>query len=169
MHDSFVAAADDIVREGMEKSAIPLTETLRHYIAITLARFIRDHPRFDRLTIRTVEAVEARATPGDFRRLGDECLIATSLFEARLRRIGGSLRHYIGVGQTAYDAARMTEQAWSFAEMRDVIVSGTGRGAERGPVRLRDLADAARAGSRLARETLGENNIVVFPAKRWLQ
>lgn len=165
MQDSFVAAADEIVREGMDKSAIPLTETLRHYIAITLARFIRDHPRLDRLTIRTVEAVEARAAPGDFRRLGDECLIATSLFEARLRRIGGSLRHYIGVGQTAYDAAAMTEQAFSFADMRDVIVSGTMR-SEAEPVRA--LVEAARGGSTRASARLAEDNILLFPSKRWI-
>lgn len=165
MQDSFVSAAAEIVREGIDKSAIPLTETLRHYIAITLARFLRDTPGLDRLTIRTVQALEARAPASVLRRLGDECLIATSLFDARLRRAGGSVRHYIGIGQTAYDAAAMTEQAWSFADMRDVIVSGTTR-PEAQPIRA--LVDAARGGSGLARARLAEEKVVPFPSRRWI-
>ena len=164
MQDAFVAAGDEIVDAGMRRSGIPLSESLRHYIAITLARFVRENPRIDRLTVRLVRALDASEPPGALRRLGDECLIATSLFEARLRRAGGSLRHYVGLGQTAYDAAHMTEQAWSFADMRDVIVSGTGRE----PVEIRALADAARAGGTLARDRLAEQGVVVFPAKRWL-
>jgi len=161
----FVAAADDIVDEGMRESGIPLTDTLRHYIAITLARFMRDHPGIDRLTLRVVRAMEDRAPPDALRRLGDECLLATSLFEARLRRVGGSLRHYTGIGQIAYDAAAMTEQAFSFPDMRDVIVSGTRRSVPGG---LRDMVDAARAGSSLARDRLSEEGVIAFPAKRWI-
>ena len=103
MQDAYVAAADGIVGEGIRESGIPLTETLRHYIAITLARFMRDNPGVDRLTLRVVRALDAHAPQTVLRRLGDECLIATSLFEARLRHAGGSLRHYMGLGQTAYD------------------------------------------------------------------
>lgn len=165
MHEAFVAAADEIVDEGMRESGIPLTETLRHYIAITLARFVRDHPGLDRLTIRITEAMDAHAPPDILRRLGDECLIATSLFEGRLRRVGGSLRHYVGLGQSAYDAAAMTEQAYSFPHMRDVIISGTARKA---PGSLQDLIDAARAGSTMARAKLAEEKVVALPARRWI-
>ncbi|GKY87105.1 hypothetical protein [Sinisalibacter aestuarii] len=164
MQNAFVAAADEFVGEGMRKSGIALTETLRHYIAITLARFMRDNPRLDRLTIRTVAAFEARAPDSALRQLGDECLIATSLFEARLRRAGGSLRHYMGLGQTAYDAAAMTEQAFCFPHMRDVIVSATGTA----PRPLSALVDAARGGSTLARAELERGNVVPFPARRWI-
>lgn len=163
MQDVFVAAADGIVGEGMRESGIPLTETLRHYLAITLARFMRDHPDPDRLTVRVVRALDENAGAGVLRRLGDECLIACSVFEGRLRRAGGSLRHYTGLGQTAYDAARLPEQAVSFPHMRDVIVSGTGRRTDR----MRDLVDAARAGSGLARAALAGQNVVPFPAPQW--
>lgn len=169
MQDAFVAAGDEIVGEGMRLSGIPLSETLRHYIAITLARYFRENPKVDGLTLRLVRALEADVPSAALRRLGDEALIATSLFEARLRRAGGSIRHYVGVGQTAYDAARMTEQAWSFAEMRDVIVSGTSQDVARGQPGPRALIDAARAGSRLARDQLAETGVVVFPSTGWLQ
>jgi hypothetical protein len=166
MQDVFVAAADDIVDAGIKQSGIPLTDTLKHYLAITIARFMRDHPGLDRLTLRVTQAMDSHAPPDILRRLGDECLIATSLFEGRLRRAGGSLRHYSGLGQIAYDAAAMTEQAHSFPHMRDVIASGTARG--RGRDTLRSLVDAARAGSTLARDRLAKDNLVAFPARRWI-
>ncbi len=169
MQDAFVAAGDEIVDEGMRVSGIPLSDTLRHYIAITLARYFRENPTVDGLTLRLVRALDADVPVDMLRRLGDEALIATSFFEARLRRAGGSIRHYVGVGQTAYDAARMTEQAWSFAEMRDVIVSGTAQDAARGPADARKLVDAARGGSRLARDRLSDSGVVVFPSPGWLQ
>ncbi|SMH54070.1 hypothetical protein [Maritimibacter sp. HL-12] len=166
MQDVFVAKADELVDAGIRQSGIPLTDTLKHYLAITIARFMRDHPGIDRLTIRVTQAMETRAPPDILRRLGDECLIATSLFEGRLRRSGGSLRHYSGLGQVAYEAAAMTEQAHSFPHMRDVIVSGTARG--RGRDNLRALLDAARAGSTVARRSLAEGKVIAFPARRWI-
>ncbi|GGD42501.1 hypothetical protein [Sinisalibacter lacisalsi] len=166
MQDVFVAAADDIVDAGMKDSGIPLTDTLKHYLAITIARFMRDHPGLDGLTVRVTRAMEAHAPPDILRRLGDECLIATALFEGRLRRAGGSLRHYSGLGQVAYDAAAMTEQAHGFPHMRDVIASGTAQGRAREG--LRGLVDAARAGSTVARERLAAGNVVAFPSRRWI-
>ncbi|WP_297081097.1 hypothetical protein, partial [uncultured Demequina sp.] len=82
------------------------------------------------------------AAPAEMRALADTCLIACSIFEKRLRRAGGSLRHYSGLGQTAYGAAALTEQAYSFPHMRDVIAAATGNP----PEGVRDLIDAARAG-----------------------
>lgn len=168
MQDALVAAADDIVGEGMRETGIPLTATLRHYLAITLARYMREHPGLDRLTLRVVAAMDDHASPDVLRRLGDECLLATSLFQARLRRAGGSLTHYIGLGQTAYDAAAMTEQAWSFAHMRDVVASATGANSGANAPDLKSRIEAARAGSPVAREGLAEEGILAFPAKHWI-
>ncbi|TYB82903.1 hypothetical protein [Maritimibacter fusiformis] len=165
MSDTFVAAADGLVEDGVQESGIPLSDSLRHYLAITLARFMRDCPGLDRLTIRVLQAMDADAPTPALRRLADECLIATSLFRARLVHSGGSLGHYMGLGQSAYDAARMVEQAHSFPDMRDVIVAATDRG--RGESLTSRIA-AARAGSRMAREALAEDNIVAFPAPRWI-
>lgn len=167
MRDAYVAAADGLVDGGVEDSGIPLSESLRHYLAITLARFMRDGPGLDRLTIRVLTAMEADAPGPALRRLADECLIATSLFQARLERRGGSLGHYMGLGQSAYDAARMVEQAYSFPDMRDVIVAATGRGSGQGESLTARIA-AARAGSRVARAALAEDNISPFPAPRWI-
>ncbi|MAM62842.1 hypothetical protein [Maritimibacter sp. UBA3975] len=163
MQDALVAAADDLVADGMRETGIPLTDTLRHYIAITLARYMREQVQVDGLTIRVVEAMDRRADTSELRALADTCLIACSVFERRLRRAGGSLRHYAGLGQTAYDAATLTEQAYSFPHMRDVIAAATGHP----PEGVRDLLAAARAGSSHASERLSEDGVIAFPTQRF--
>jgi hypothetical protein len=78
------------------------------------------------LTVRITRAFDQNAPAESLRALADECLIACAFFEERLRR-NGAVRHYVGLGQTAYDAARLTEQAYGFVHMRDVIASAAGR------------------------------------------
>ena len=162
MQDHLVAAADDLVGDGIRDTGIPLTDNLRHYAAITLARYMREHLSVDRLTIRIVDAMDRRADLRELRGPADACLIACSIFEARLRHAGGSLRHYAGLGQTAYDAAYMTEQAYSFPHMRDVLAAATGHA----PDGMRALIDTARSGSTKAAKALADEGIIAFPAKR---
>jgi len=163
MQDALVAAADDLVGDGMRDTGIALTDTLRHYMAITLARYMREQVQVDGLTIRIVEAMDRRATVGEMRALADACLIGCAMFTERLRARGGSLRHYSGMGQTAYDAARLVEQAVSFSHMRDVLAAA----ASRPPEGVRALIDAARAGSTTARASLKDDGIIAFPARRF--
>ena len=93
------------------------------------------------------------------RGLADECLIACAFFERRLRR-NGTVRHYVGLGQMSYDAADLTEQAYGFVHMRDVMASAAGTDeAEDGRV----LVDRARAGSQTARSELADQNVVLGP------
>ncbi|HHL20288.1 MAG TPA: hypothetical protein ENJ52_02040 [Aliiroseovarius sp.] len=162
MQDAYLDAADKLVADGIEKSTIPLTTTLHHYLALTVARYMRRRLSVDRLTLRVVEALDRRAPPGELRDLADACLLACAFFERRLRRAGGSLRHYSGMGQTAYDAANLTEQAVSFPHMRDVLVAATARDRPA----LVELVDAARAGSGMARAQLAADGIIAFPGRR---
>lgn len=165
MQDAYIAAADDLVTGGIETSGIPLTDTLRHYLTITLARFISGSMSLDKLTVRVVSAMD-EGDAARLRRLADTCLIAVSLFEARLRHAGGSLTHYSGLGQTAYDAAHLTEQAYGFPHMRDVVVAATGGKAQN----LQSQIDAAKSGSTLARDQLAREGIALFPTKpRFIQ
>lgn len=163
MQDALVAAADELVGDGMRETGIPLTVDLRHYMAITLARYMREQVQVDGLTIRIVDAMDRRASPSELRTLADACLIACALFAERLRAAGGSLRHYSGMGQTAYGAASLVEQAVSFPHMRDVIAAAT----QRPPEGIRALIDAARAGSTVARDRLSDEGIVTFPPRRF--
>ncbi|HBZ43885.1 MAG TPA: hypothetical protein DEO85_07465 [Maritimibacter sp.] len=164
MQDALVAAADELVGDGIRDTGITLTENLRHYMAITFARYMREQVEVDGLTIRIVEAMDRRANPFEMRGLADSCLIACAVFAERLRAAGGSLRHYAGMGQTAYDAAALIEQAVSFPHMRDVLAAAT----TRPPEGLRDLLDAARSGSTVARERLKEDGVVAFPTSRFI-
>jgi hypothetical protein len=158
MNPSTLAIASDFVKTGIEKAGVPLTENLEAYLSITFARFIGEAIRVDLLTIRVTEAMDARAPRDIIRGLADECLIACAFFEGRLRR-SGSIRHYVGLGQMTYSAADMTEQAYGFMPMRDVIASA----AESQPADGRMLIERARSGSQTAREELEEQNVVVGP------
>ena len=158
MTPATLAIASDFVKTGIERAGVPLTATLEAYLAITFARFIGHSVGVDQLTVRVTRALDGGAPRDAIRALADECLIACAFFEDRLRR-GGPIRHYVGLGQATYDAAAMTEQAYGFMHMRDVIASA----AESGPVEAPVLIDRARAGSTTARDELDRQNVVIGP------
>jgi hypothetical protein len=159
MNDATLGIAQDFVKAGIAKAGIPLTETLEAYLSITFARFIGARISVDRLTVRVTEAMDANAPRDTLRGLADECLIACAFFERRLRR-NGTIRHYVGLGQVSYDAADLTEQAYGFVHMRDVIASASGQdGGDDGRI----LVDRAQAGSQTARAELAQQNVVLGP------
>ena len=133
MNAATLGIASDFVKSGIARAGIPLTETLEAYLSITFARFIGTTISADMLTVRVAQALDGGAPRDILRGLADECLIACAFFERRLRR-SGTIRHYVGLGQVSYDAADLTEQAYGFVHMRDVIASA---GGERGPARPR--------------------------------
>jgi hypothetical protein len=158
MNDASLGIAADFVKAGIDKAGIPLTETLEAYLSITFARFIGKTITVDLLTVRVSKALDQNAPQEIMRDLADECLIACAFFEERLTR-QGTIRHYVGLGQMTYDAAHMTEQAYGFIHMRDVMATAAGRRGGDGRI----LIDRARAGSQTAREELAEQNVVVGP------
>jgi hypothetical protein len=159
MNAATLGIAADFVKAGIAKAGIPLTETLEAYLSITFARFIGARIAVDMLTVRVNRAMDANAPRDAIRELADECLIACAFFEGRLRR-SGTIRHYVDLGRMTYAAAALTEQAWGFVHMRDVIASAAGGDAsDDGPI----LIDRARAGSQTARAELARQNVVVGP------
>jgi hypothetical protein len=159
MNPATLGIASDFVRSGIERAGIPLTQTLEHYLTITFARFIGKTIAVDMLTVRVAKALDAQAPRDALRALADECLIACAFFEQRLRR-NGSVRHYVALGQMSYGAAALTEQAYGFVHMRDVIASAAHRDE---PEDATALVDNARAGSQVARAELARQNVVVGP------
>jgi hypothetical protein len=158
-----LSSVHDLVEEGVSRSGIPLSQTLHHYLCITVLRFLSQPIQVDALTLRLVQAFDGRAPAAKIRVLGDECLIGCAVFEERLRRAGGSLLHYAGLGRTAYESIGLTEQALGFPHMRDVLVAATER--SRGPADPRSLIDATRAGSIRSRELLRESGVILFRAR----
>ena len=59
MKDGTLGIASDFVRSGIEKTGIPLTQSLEAYLAITFARFIGKAIGVDMLTIRIAKASAA--------------------------------------------------------------------------------------------------------------
>jgi hypothetical protein len=159
MNAGALGIASDFVKTGIEKAGIPLSATLEAYLSLTFARFIGASITVDLLTVRISRALDSNAPPEVIRALADECLIACAFFEQRLKR-AGSVRHYVGLGQASYDAVRLTEQAYGFVHMRDVIASAASSdAAEDGAV----LIDRARAGSQTAKSELARQNVVIGP------
>jgi hypothetical protein len=159
MTPATLAIASDFVKAGVAKAGVPLTENLEAYLSITFARFIGATISVDLLTVRVTRAMDAAAPRDIMRALADECLIACAFFEGRLRR-NGTVRHYVGLGQATYDAADLTEQAYGFVHMRDVIASAAGGDADEDG---RILLDRARAGSTTAKAELARQNVVPGP------
>jgi hypothetical protein len=159
MNSATLGIASDFVKTGIARAGIPLTQTLEAYLSITFARFIGARIGVDMLTVRVTQALDGNAPRDVIRGLADECLIACAFFEARLRR-SGTIRHYIGLGQMSYDAADLTEQAYGFVLMRDVMASAAAL-SESDDGRV--LVDRARAGSQTARAELEQQNVVVGP------
>jgi hypothetical protein len=160
VNSAALGIASEFVKAGIEKAGIPLTESLEAYLSITFARFIGTAIAVDLLTVRVTRALDGNAPSQQLRELADECLIACAFFEQRLRRTGGSVRHYVGLGQMSYDAAHLTEQAYGFVLMRDVIASAADRADARD---TRVLIDRAMAGSQTARADLAAQNVVLGP------
>jgi len=158
MNAATLGIASDFVKAGIARAGIPLTETLEAYLSITFARFIGTTISADMLTVRVTRALDGGAPRDILRDLADECLIACAFFERRLRR-SGTVRHYVGLGQLSYDAADLTEQAYAFVHMRDVIASA----ASDTPEDRHVLVDRARAGSQTARGELARENVVIGP------
>jgi hypothetical protein len=159
MNAATLGIASDFVKAGIARAGIPLTETLEAYLSITFARFIGTTISADMLTVRVTRALDGGAPRDILRDLADECLIACAFFERRLRR-SGTVRHYVGLGQLSYDAAELTEQAYGFVHMRDVIASAAASDA---PEDRHVLVDRARAGSQTARGELARENVVIGP------
>lgn len=160
MSDVGLSQVHDLVEDGMARSGIPLSTNLEHYLCITLLRYMREPIPLERLTVRTIRAFDEGAPASAIRALGDECLIGCSLFAAKLRRAGGSVASYAGLGRTAYEAAGLTEQAWGFPHMRDVLVAAAE--PDRGPEPVLELLDAARSGSLRSRAELARSGVILF-------
>mgnify|MGYP003443293819 FL=1 len=148
-----LAIAAEFIQEGVKKSGIPLTHALEAYLSITFSRYFDKSIEVDRLTVRITRALDNSAPRDILRNLADECLIGTALFERRLER-SGRVRHYVGLGQMTYDAAGMTEQAYGFVPMMDMLSSNIS------DTDINLLLDKAKGGSVTARTKL--DNVVLF-------
>ncbi|MDS9469619.1 hypothetical protein RGQ15_18800 [Paracoccus sp. MBLB3053] len=144
MTNTYLAAARDLVIKGMCESQVVLSAELEFHLASTLAHYI-DHPIMpDRLTLRLLEMVQRRARQNETRELGDECLISCAFFASRLTRHGGTIVHYAGLGQNAYEIAGMPDVAHGFPDMLDVLQASSPVISEQ-PLRDEDEPQEERA------------------------
>lgn len=112
MQDAFVAATDEILGDGIRAGGSSLGESLRHTLAITLARFMREVPvaaasprvpggRRARIDAARAGSTLARRALADEnvggRKRGGPCGVA--LDHLTVRRSGSDLldRHLVGI------------------------------------------------------------------------
>ena len=146
MMDVYLSAARDLVVEGMRESQVALSPDLEFHLASTVARYMHRPIAPDRLTIRLMDAAHRRARKGETRQIGDECLISCAFFSTRLVRQGGTIVHYAGLGQTAYEIAGMPEMAHGFPDMLDVLQASRPTFEERSPRGGNDGPDGSSRG-----------------------
>jgi len=159
--NAYLSAARELVTTGIEKSRTPLTPALEAHLSFTVARFMDAPVKTDLITVQYYRAVEERAKRDRIREIGDCCLISCGLFPERIRKSGGRISYYAGLGQGAYDQVGMTEAAWGFSSMLDVLSSlGEGRTA-------RNLLDLARGGSSAAEKDLRKENVILFSTEKF--
>lgn len=155
---AIVAVLGVEIRKNSEKCGVPLSGNLHSHLVITTARYFEDGLDLARLTVRLVRAEDERAQAGAFRKIGDDCLVGCALFPDAILRRGGSLAHYADVGRTAYDSAGLTEAAYGFGLMLDVL-SAFREGEDR------DLLALARAGSVVAKGLTKGQVVVPFTGR----
>ncbi len=155
MQDHVVAVLRKEILINSEKCGVRLSPALEHHLVITTSRYLSEEIGATRITIRMVEAADERAPAPVMRKIGDDCLVCCSLFPEAILKRGGSLSHYAALGRTAYDSAGMTEAAYGFGLMLDVLSVFR----EDKPV---DLLDLARAGSMVARAKTANDVVVPF-------
>ena len=124
MYQDCEIAAKEIIEAGTDIHDLPLSPALKAYLIKTISRYFNEQIDIDCLTIRYQQASRSERKEIAFQYLADECLMATSLFMNRIERTG-SISYYMKLGSSSYGWARLTEQAYAFAHMRDVIMIGT--------------------------------------------
>lgn len=145
------------LRRNSARCGVRLSETLEIHLVLTTSRYLSEGLESALLTVRLIRAGDERKTSGVFRKIGDDCLVTCALFPEIIKRQGGSLAHYAGVGRAAYDSAGLTEAAYGFGLMLDVLSAFRD---ETDPVH--DLMDRARAGSKVAQHKLSDSVVVPF-------
>ncbi|MFX4300226.1 hypothetical protein [Pseudosulfitobacter pseudonitzschiae] len=153
--DFYIAKSYDLVEYGSETSGVPLSEALRFHLTATLARFFNQPLDPDQLTVRLNCLFDEREGSGKIKRIGDECLLTCGIFAKRLERLGGT-GPYVGLGRTAYIQAGLTEAAYGFHLMLDVLrhISGRPEGVE--------AVALALQGSASAENKLKDQGILIF-------
>lgn len=147
------------VRKNSEMCGVRLSPALEHHLVHTVIRYLHEEVEGGRMTMRLVHAGDTDAKPATFRKIGDDCLLSCSLFPERILKYGGSITHYAGVGRTAYDSAGMTEAAYGFGIMLDVL------SVFRDDRPALSVLDLARAGSVIARHATAQDVVVPFIGK----
>ena len=120
MRDKYLSASQDLVDEVIDRHNLQVSSKLQSHSVAVMANYFDKSIRDISITVEFLRSNINEPNTMQFSELGDHCLMFTSLFKSRAKKLG-SVPYYSKIGATSYMYASMTEEAYGFKYMRDIL------------------------------------------------
>ena len=157
--EQYVSASRDLVDEVIDRHKLQVSSKLRSHAVEVMANYFDKSLSDISITVEYLRSNINESNSMHYSELGDHCLMFTSLFKSRAKKLG-SVPYYSKIGATSYMYASMTEEAYGFKYMRDILNLVFRRNMHND---INELLDEASSDSPFAKNTLKIMNIVKGP------
>ena len=155
----YVSASQDLVDEVIDRHKLQVSSKLQSHAVEVMANYFDKSISDISITVEYLRSNINESNSMHYSELGDHCLMFTSLFKSRAKKLG-SIPYYSKIGATSYMYASMTEQAYGFKYMRDILNLVFKRNMHND---IDELLDEASFNSPYAKQQLTLFNIVRGP------
>ena len=155
----YVSASQDLVDEVIDRHNLQVSSKLQTHAVEVMANYFDKSLADISITVEYLRSNINEPNSMHFSELGDHCLMFTSLFKSRANKLG-SVPYYSKLGATSYMYASMTEEAYGFKYMRDILNLVFRRNMYND---IDELLDEAGADSPYAKQQLKLFNVVKGP------
>ena len=159
MRDQYLSASQDLVDEVIDRHNLQVSSKLQSHAVLVMANYFDKSLKDISITVEYLRRNINEPNSLAYSELGDHCLMFTSLFKGRAKKLG-SVPYYSKIGATSYMYAYMTEEAYGFKYMRDILNLVFKRNMHND---IDELLDEASADSPFAKEQLKVINVVKGP------
>ena len=120
MRDQYLSASQDLVDEVIDRHNLQVSSKLQSHAVLVRANYFDKSLKDISITVEYLRSNINEPNSLAFSELGDHCLMFTSLFKSRAKKLG-SVPYYSKIGATSYMYAYMTEEAYGFKYMRVIL------------------------------------------------
>ena len=113
MRDQYLSASQDRVDEVIDRHNLQVSSKLQSHAVLVMANYFDKSLKDIAITVEYLRTNINEPNSLAFSELGDHCLMFTSLFKSRAKKLG-SVPYYSKIGATSYMYAYMTEEAYGF-------------------------------------------------------
>lgn len=159
MRDQYLSASQDLVDEVIDRHNLQVSTKLQSHAVLVMANHFDKSIKDISITVEYLRTNINEPNSMHFSELGDHCLMFTSLFKSRAKKLG-SVPYYSKIGATSYMYASMTEEAYGFKYMRDLLNLVFRRNMHND---IDELLDEASADSPFAKKQLSVINVIKGP------